>query len=305
MPDTRALNDALASNYMLVDLQRRSWGGKKTDRAVSDEVIRDKGATRDSGRFIKYLLAGADAELKAVQQRGNAVGAFVYSKTLPWSSNQDGSKRGDRLIAATSTFEFMKELNSIKHEYDLAVQLLTAVWDARVATAKQNLGGMAEITDDYPKAAELADKFAINVDLRPVPTMADFTRINVPPELAEALGERHAAQAEIQVGIAQDDLKKRLLFQLERMSKQLKKTGAGDKTRLYDSLVTNMQELVGLARTMNMRSNPELAALADKIEQQLLKNPVDVYRNHPEQASAVGEAANQLAIEAAMEEIWK
>jgi hypothetical protein len=290
---------------MLVDLQRRSWGGKKTDRAVSDEVISNKGATRDSGRFVKNLLAGADAELKAVQQLGNAVGAFVYSKALPWSSNQDGSKRGDRLIAATATFEFMKELNSIKHEYDIAVQNLMAVWDERIMTAKQNLGGMAEITDDYPKAAELADKFAINVDLRPVPTMADFTRINVPPELAEALGERHAQQAEVQVGIAQDDLKKRLLFQLERMSKQLKKTGAGDKTRLYDSLVTNMQELVELARTMNMRANPELAALADKIEAQLLKNPVDVYRNHPEQASAVGAAAEQLAIDAAMEEIWK
>ncbi len=304
MPNTQQLNDALAANYMLVDLQRRSWAGKKTDKAVSNEVISSKGATRDSGRFVKNLLAGADAELKAVQQLGNAVGAFVYSKTLPWSSNQDGSKRGDRLIAATASFEFLKELNAIKQEYDAAVQTLMAVWDQRVQEAKANLAGLEDITDDYPKAHELAEKFAINVDLRPVPTMSDFTRINVPPALAEALGERHAQQAEIQVSVAQDDLKRRLLFQLERMAKQLAKTGAGGKTRLYDSLVTNMQELVGLARTMNMRDNPDLAALADKIEQQLLKHPVDVYRNHPEQATAVAQAANEIAIEAAMENIW-
>jgi molybdopterin converting factor small subunit len=289
---------------MLVDLQRRSWGGKKTDKSASSDVIAARGASRDSGRFVKNLLAGADAELKAVQQLNNAVGAFVYSRTLPWSGNSDGTKRGDRLIAATQSFTFLKELNNIKREYDAAVQRLMLVWDQRVAEAQANLGGLMDQSDDYPTAADLPERFAVTVDLRPVPHMNDFARVNVPSELAEALGQRHAQMAAEHVANAMDDLKKRLLEQLQRMAAQLAKAGAGEKTRLYDSLVTNLQELVSLTRVMNVNDNPGLKELADKIEVQLLSKSVETYRNSPTTAAAVAVAANTLAVEAAIEGIW-
>jgi molybdopterin converting factor small subunit len=304
MSDKTQLNDALASNYLLVDLQLRSWSGKSTDRSASDEVISNKGATRDSGRFVKNLFAGADGELRAVNQQATAIRAYVYSRTLPWSNNTDGAKRGDRLISAKQSFEFLKELNEIKREYDAAVSKLQAMWDTRKAEAIQNLGGLAR-EDDYPDPNTLPDMFSVSVDLRPVPTMGDFKRVNVPAELAEALGERHMQLAEAQVSNALDDLKKRLLESLQRMGTQLKKAGAGEKTRLYDSLVTNLQDLVGLARTMNVKGKNELSDLADKIEAQLLQHPVEVYRNHPEKAVAVAHAADQIAVEAALEQTWK
>jgi hypothetical protein len=56
---------------------------------------------------------------------------------------------------------------------------------------------------------------------------------------------------------------------------------------------------------MNVNSNPALAELADKIEVQLLSQPVEVYRNSPDMAATVSAQANQLAVEAAIEEIWK
>ncbi len=304
MSDANALNDSLAANYMLVDLQLRSWSGKSTDREVSSEVITNKGATRDSGKFVKNLFAGADGELKAVNQMGNTIRAFVYAKTLPWSNNSDGAKRGERLIAATKSFEFLKELNEIKRDYDAAVAALVAVYDQRITEAKNNLQGMANDAD-YPDVATVADRFAVSVDLRPVPTLSDFTRVNVPSALAEALGQRHVQLAEAQVANAMSDLKQRLLEQLQRMATQLNKAADGTKTRLYDSLVTNLQDLVSLARTMNVHNNQELVALADKIEMQLLKHPVDVYRLHPKQAATVAAAAQTLAVEAALEEIWK
>jgi hypothetical protein len=305
MADNRALNDALASNFMLVDLQLKSWGSKKTDRAVSQETIASKGATPSSGRFVKNLLANADAEFLEVVHYQNQIRALVYSRTLPFSANTDGAKRGERLVSATKTFELMKEVNGIKHEHDKAVTRLQAVWDQRVAEARVNLGGMATDLGDYPTAAELPDKFAVSFDLRPVPAMADFSRVAVPSELSEALGNRLAEQNAIQAGVALADLKERLLGELQRMAKQLTKAGDKQKTRLYDSLVTNMQDLVGLARTMNVHGNPGLAKLADDIEVQLLKNPVEVYRNHPEQAVQVAQAAETLAVDAALDAIWK
>jgi hypothetical protein len=305
MSDARQLNDALAANYMLVDLQLKSWGSKKTDRLVSQETIASKGASRSSGKFVKNLLADADAEFLQVVHYQNQIRAMVYARTLPFSANTDGAKRGERLVSATKTFELMKEVNAIKREHDKAVAALQAVWDARVTQARGNLAGMAPDAGDYPSAAELPDKFAVSFDLRPVPAMADFSRVAVPSELSEALGNRLAEQNAIQAGVALDDLKERLLSELQRMAKQLGKCGAGEKTRLYDSLVTNVQDLVGLARTMNVHQNSGLAKLADDIEMQLLKHPVDTYRTHPEQAAAVAVAAGNLAVDAALEEIWK
>lgn len=305
MSNTTELNDALASNYLLVDLQLRSWGSNRTDNAASREMIASKGASSKSGKFVKNLLADADAELAEVHQCQNAVRALVYARTLPWSNTTDGAKRGERLLAAKKSMEFLLELNACKRELDASVAKLMGVWDQRIAAARTNLGGLAADSDDYPDTSQLPDKFSVTVDLRPVPTLGDFARVNVPSDLAQALGERHMQQAQLQVDNALLELKKRLLDQLQRMATQLKKAAAGERTRLYDSLVTNLQDLVSLARTMNVHGNADLAALADRIEVQLLQNPVEVYRNSPEKAAVVATAAANLAVDAAIEEIWK
>jgi molybdopterin converting factor small subunit len=290
---------------MLVDLELKSWGSKKTDRQASDDTILANGATRSAGRFVKNLLADADAEYLEVIHHQNQIRAMVYARTLTFSANTVGPKRGERLVSATKTFELMKEVNAIKHEHDKAVARLQDVWDQRVAQARVNLKGMARVTDEYPTAAELPDKFAVSFDLRPVPAVSDFARVAVPAELSEALGQRVAEQNLIQAGVALDELKGKMLEELQRMAKQLGKKGDGEKTRMYDSLVTNMQDLVSLAKTMNLHNNPKLTKLADDIEKQLLQRPVEAYRNDPRLAAEVADDAARLAVEASLEEIWK
>lgn len=303
MTNATQLNDALAANYLLVDLEVRSWAGKRTDRTVSDEVLANKGATRDGGKFVKFLLASADAELEVVKQMATSVRAFVYSKTVPWTSADSGARRGSRLLSAKASFEFLKELNQIKREYDNHVASLAAVWDERVAQAKANLSGLSG-NDKYPTAAEVPELFSISVDLRPVPTHSDFSRINIPAELAEALGQSHAAETVAQLNNAMDDLRERLLKELGRIGTQLGKVATGDKTRLYDSLITNMQELVSLTRSMNVTGNAGLAKLADDIEAKLLQRPVSAYKNNQSEAAVVASAAQALAVDAAVEALW-
>lgn len=301
--NTQQLNDALAANYLLVSMSLRSWSGKRTDRTASDELIASKSATKDSGAFVKNLLASAGAELKVVHQLGNALRQFVYTQTLPWSAASDGALRGERLLATTKSMDFLRDLNGIKKEYDVAVSGLVAVWPTRVQEAMRNLGQLADASD-YPSATELPEMFSMNVELRPVPSVADFTRLNVPSALAQALGDRHIHQAELQVENAMRDLRDRLTTELQRISTQLGKHARGEKTRLYDSLVTNMQNLVGLARNMNVMNNPQLAGLADKIESQLLQAPVDSYRANVTLAETASKAAQDLAMEAAVDAVW-
>lgn len=304
MTDATDLNEALSANYLLVDLEIRSWSAKRTDKDATNEVINSHQAAGNAGKFIKYLFAGADAELTAVNKLAQAIRDFVYSNTLPWSGNVEGVKRGPRLLPATKSIEFLRELNQIKQEYDNAVAALAAVWDARKQQALSSLGTLAK-TDDYPDASAVVGLFGVTVGLLPVPSQADFSRVNVPAALAEALGQRHAAAAQVHVEVALGELKERLLECIKRMSTQLGKAGAGEKTRLYDSLVTNLQALVALTRSMNVTGRPEINELADRIERELLSNPVEVYRNSAEKAKEVAAVANDIAIAAAVEDIWK
>ena len=303
MTEKDSINEALAANYMLVEHVLRSWSGRVTDKAVGEEVVANKGAVKGSGKFIKYLFAKADAELLEVQSAGALVRTFIYSKTVPWSGNTDGAKRGPRLIAATQAIDFLRDLNRVKRDYDAAVQKLVLVWQARKVEAIANLNGLAD-PSDYPDESDVTELFGVTVDLRPVPTMADFTRVNVPSELAIALGQRHAEQEMVHLSNAMDDLKGRLLKELNRMAKQLGKAAAGERTRLYDTLVTNMQGLVPLLRTMNVSKKPELTELADRIERELLTVPVETYRDDKAKATVVAAAAQQIAVDAAMESIW-
>lgn len=305
MTDPTRLNEALAANYLLVDLQIRSWSGKRMDRTASTQVLTANNATSDGGSFVKNLLASAGAELKNVHTLGNGLRSFVYGSTLPWSSNTsaDGARRGERLVASAKAMQFLRDLNSLKKEYDRAVGALETAWPNRVAQAMQNLGTLAD-PGDYPSAHQLRGMFSVNVDLRPIPSVADFSRLNVPGELAEALGDRHAEQAEIQVANAMNDMKERLVEELGRMATQLGKHAKGEKTRLYDSLVTNMQGIVQLARNMNLTSNPRLTALVDRIEHDLLSKPISMYKDDIKASGVTADAAAAFAVEAAEAEIW-
>lgn len=303
MSNTQQLNEALASNYLLADIQLRSWSGKKTDKIASEEITATKGAVKGAAKVVKDLLASADVELEGVRSRGTAIRNFVYSKTLPWTTTSDGAKRGQRLLPSAETMGFLKELNTRIAEYKTAVDTLTQVWAQRVLQAQANLGTMADPLE-YPDASALQSLFACSVDLQPIPVVADFTRLNVPAALADALGARHQHQAELQVKNAMDELRQRFMDELERFEKQMAKQGSGEKTRLYESLVTNMQGLVAMARNMNITGNPKLAELADRIEAKLLQHPVDVYKNDVTKAQVAAAEAKELQMAAAVDDVW-
>jgi hypothetical protein len=303
MSTTQDLNDALASNYMLVSLSIRTWSGKRTDRSATDELIQQKHATRDSGAFVKKLLASADEELKEVHAASNMLRSFLYSHTLPWTLSTEGAKRGERLVATAKSMEFLRDVAGLKKQYDDAVLHLQSVWDERVTQAQTNLGALADSTD-YPTSTELPGLFSVTVDIRPMPAVQDFSRLNVPVALQTALAQRMAKQMETQMQNAMDDLRQRLLDELTRIATQLERVGKGEKTKLYETLVTNCKSLVDLTRTMNLSGSEKLNDLIDKIDNKLLQHPVEVYRNDQARAAATAETAKSLLAEASATDVW-
>lgn len=303
--ETADLNHALSHNYLLCELTIRTWSGRSTDAEATKEVITAKAATKDAGKFNKNLMASAREELDAVTKSAASLRHFFYSKTLPWGAGGEGAtKRGRRILATVASMDFLQEYKTYKQEYDAAVRALVAVWDVRVAQAIQNLGLMADATE-YPTALEIPKKFAITIDMEPVPDQQSFAKLAVPAVLAASLGRRHQLRAEQQVTNAMNEMRDRMLTELERIHTQMSKHAAGEKTRLYESLITNMRGLVHMAKTMNLTNNPRLTELAERIELKLLQSPVSVYKDDPTKAAVLADDAKILATEAALEEIWK
>ena len=296
MSDNTNLNDALASNYMLVRISFRSWGGERINHKITDEVVASKHATADAGKFRMKLLASADAEMKAVKAEIVALRSFVYSRTLPWTLNDEGAKKGARLIATAEAMQFLADTNARKKNHDAAVLALQSVWDERVEQAIVNLGEMGQTVDRsiYPTAAEIPDLFSVAIELHPMPAVADFKRLTIPAPLAEALGQRLANQTKLQVNNAMTDLRDRLVEEVQRMATQLGKAGAGEKTKLYESMLTNTQALCELARSMNLTGSERFNELVDKIERDLLRYPIDMLREDKATAAMVSESAKQV-----------
>ena len=298
------LNELLAANYLLVDTTIRSWSGKKADSDATKELLDQKGATRDGGAFVKKLLASADTELKKVHTTASSAARYVAMHTLPWSAATDGRKRGNRLLATTRAMAFLTGLKPFVDDHRIAVSELANVWDMRVASAQANLGQLAD-PSDYPSAAAIPGLFRISVDMVPIPTIADFGRLNVPGELAERLGERHAQMADQAIRNAMEDLRDRVVKELERFYTVLGKQGAGEKTKIHETLVSNMELLVSLGKSMDLGSNQRFTELIDRIETQLLRQPVSVYKVSPAAAQVASDLARQIAVDAALEEVWQ
>lgn len=300
----KEINEALAANFLMADLSIRSFSGKTVDSEVSDEVISNKGAVRGSGKFVKDMFVGADAEIKEINTLSGSVRSLVYQRTIPMSNNSSGAKRGHRLVNATASLQLLREITPIIKDHSDAIDKLLNVYDLRVSEALSNLAGMGK-RSDYPLKEDIKNRFAVTIDLLPVPSIADYSRTSIPSALADALAQRRADSTVAMFNNGMDDLKTRLLDKLQNMHKQLGKQAAGESPRLYDSLVTNLQDQVAVVRSMNVMGNPALTALADKIERELLAHPVEAYRLSPTAAAKVSEAAQNLAVEAALDAIWQ
>jgi hypothetical protein len=141
--------------------------------------------------------------------------------------------------------------------------------------------------------------FNVVVELRPMPAVRDFERLSVPVPLAEALGQRLADQTKTQVNNAMMDMRDRLAKEIGRIATQLGKVSAGEKTKLYESMLTNTQDLCVLAKSMNLTGSERFNEIIDKVERDLLRYPIDTLREDVGTAKLVATQAERVLEEIA------
>lgn len=282
-------SNVLASKAMLSNVRISTWSARKVDKAVTQEINSDKGAAADAGRYNKSLLD--KKALEPIMKIQSEARALHYRLTLPWQDD------GARILPAMAFIDYKSQLETIGRKFETAVDEFISGYDTEREAAKTRLGKMFN-DQDYPTKSEVRRKFGFEVIINPVPSGDDF-RVSMGEAQAEMIKAEIEARAAANLQDAMKDLYRRIGEVCERMAETLKnyKPARGDEKAqgiFRDSLVTNVIDLAGVLPTLNIASDPHLAAIADRMKANLTKYDANALRENSRVRSEVAEEAQAI-----------
>jgi len=288
-----ALNDSLAANYMLITLKISRWSASKRDKHLGNQVAEQKGAVLDSVAATKKIMTGADTELSAVNTALNSIRTYLYDNSLPWSGEVSGDKKGPRIVPTRKSMDLIKELGVMQKDFEKAMRAFKNVYSARVDTAMANLGKLAD-RSLYPSEHEIEDLFSVSIDMVPVPAVSGFGGMNIPSELALALGKRMEKQQSVIVENATAALQERVLETVTNLSDQLHKAADGEGTRLFESLSGNLKPLVDLIDAASLSKDKRLAGIKKELAELSKVDIKKLKKASPEAKRSVAKKADTV-----------
>jgi len=290
----RNLSTLLTGNYVLVTVSSGDWRPVKRDVKLGREAAASHGAKSSAVIASKRLMDGYDDELRAVQSAYGAVRSYTYANTLPWSrAGENEAKRGDRLLRADKTPFFLAEVTKLKKEANVRLKEFLDVYEQRRDAAMQNSLGTLADPSLYPSLDEIRARFYCRVEVNPVPLSTALGMTTMPTDLADALGERIAAQQNEALGNALSDLKARVVAELKRTAEVLGKHAAGEKISLYSSLVGNMRQAAQLVDDFNVDGSADMKDFAAQLRR-LAEHDVKVIKASPSLAKKKVATAKEL-----------
>ena len=248
----------LASSAMLVELNISNWSGRKKDNRASADVTSQNYAVTGVANVNKKLLAD-NADLKAIQTHVTAMRNMHAAMTMPWSNS------GLRLLPTAQYFKYTGAMSDMENKFWGLVNAFLINYHDAVIDVQMLLGDLFS-RDDYPTAEELQRKYRVHINYMPLPDAGDF-RVDISNEALREVKEQYADFYTTQYNTAMNDVWTRLHKALTNMSERLDYGSKEDKKVFRDSLVGNVNDMVELLRVCNVTSSPQMAQMADKLEE--------------------------------------
>ena len=251
---------SLASSCVLVHVDVRVWTATMQDSDISDEVTRAKKADRESGKFVKHLLANCAQHKRCMNYR-QIVYNWMQKRTFDWAGSL-------RILPVVDLPKFMQEYKHHEDTFNDLIKQFAAAYPHIVSNRAFSLGDMFN-PSDYPTVEQVVSKFGINLYRSEVPT-GDF-RCKIAHDLVDDLSVHYERQAK---SLVQSILSKQQEQLIEIM--QTIKANCATETitengeikikrkKLYESTLTRAQELIATFREFNLAEDTQLeAARAD------------------------------------------
>lgn len=271
------LYDALSETAMLATLKASAFGTSRRDKVAGHEVSAANDAVPEAAKVNVNILAGADTlhkEITALQREART--AFNHLTTV-WDEDSW------RLLPNAHFARLVGDMRPVNDRIGELKARLEEEAPTIIARAEANLGKLAGRVS-MPTPAEMVAAYSIKLDFVPVPN-AKHLPTNLPEGTLMAL--RHKVQRETERKVQEAmraplvGLAEQLAYFVERMDAANERDAAGEggrKGSFRGTLVTNLNDLMGVLGAFNLTNDPAFQDVIDRMQAMLDGVTVDVLR---------------------------
>lgn len=257
-------HQTFASSTLLLSLNISIWSGNKLDKSETEQVRAKNGTRAGAVRVHKSLLPDAQ-ELLDLKRHATATRDFFNARTAPWAGDM-------RIMRSDAYLGFAPDLVTFRREFDVLVDRLCDAYALRVDEARGRLGSLFKAAD-YPSPSEIRQAHSFAIRVAPTPSVQDW-RLDLSDEVMGHLKTELEAQTSSAMNTALADVANRIADVARKAHERL-----SDPDGIFrNSLVENIDELVGLLPILNVAGNPELDNLATNLRLSVFGVTPDVLR---------------------------
>lgn len=262
----------------------------KKDKRASKDVAVSNQSDESMSRVVKHLIS-KDA-FKKLDKSLNKIMPYIYSKTLPW---QDG---GWRLLPTALYGEVEKGLRDLIEDANVHIDLFLKNYELYCKEASVSLGRLYN-PFEYPKKEELEDKFKVDVLFAPLPTSQDL-RIKLDEDSLNEIKKNVESNKIRALKESMNDVRNRIEKSLERLRDRLKadivtnKDGKEVKPRLFDSMISSVQDLIQILPYLNLENDPNVEGIRQRMENEFMNLDIDTLREDKQLRDETANKADEI-----------
>ena len=281
---------SLSSAGVLVNVDISSWSATQQDRGVSEEVTTAKKANRDSGTFVKNLLA-KNPEHRACLNYRQAVYNFLQRRTYDWAGSQ-------RILPSADLPKFMEEYREHEKNFTTLVDAFIDKYPSIVSDMAFVQGDLFN-ADDYPTPEWVRSKFSMELTISEVP-VGDF-RTQISADLADDLATHYERQAKrlVEKILAKQseqlvDIMKSISYCCETETVIEDGEVKIKRRKLYDTTLNRARELCDTFAEFNLTNDPRLDEARAALTKALGDLTIDQLRNSDTKREVLKESIDDI-----------
>lgn len=217
--------------------------------------------SRTSGTIVKLT---SEARAKIVNAINEATAIFK-ANCLPWED------RGSWLLPVVRLSYVQKEMDRIRNNFMDALQELLDNYDSLQADYYRALPGVLSQEVPFPTKQQLADAFGLDFYITALPNTADVRLNHISTKAVDELRESMQADMDKRLGNTRQAIVDRLTDNVKTLHTQT----ADKESRLFKSLVTNIEEDCDVLPSLNLTKDPEIDRLIKRVRTELSSLDID------------------------------
>jgi hypothetical protein len=216
--------------------------------------------------------------------------------TKPWCDE------GVRILPNLLHEKFATEFRKLKREFDEAADEFAAGYPRFVKERRIALNGLFNASD-YPPVETIREKFKLATKTFPVPEADDFRSDVLDADTVDDIRRELGETSNVVMAEAMKHTAKQITEVVGHMADKLKaygkgghnkKTGKQERSFFSYSLVDNVRELADLLPAFNLENDPDLDAIAKRIQKELCAEDVKTLRDDDKVRKSVAKSADDI-----------